>query len=294
MQRQKTLLHLLNRLDILLTDLNRLLVEYDDTLQWEGKQIQEVEMESYPWKMVTDDEKYFYVCMPYSNCVARYTMDTLQLVDKFKTTAPNAIEISGNELYVSENNGSVKVFNILPKLPNVQILRQWKPTGYTFAIKVNNGNFYYANALDNQIYVYNLSGKLIKQFGKSGSGNGELNGPYGIDIDDQSVYVADYYNSRVQVFHLLNYTYSHQWGSQGNEHGEFRNPYEIRLDQVLCYVGDMKGVQVFTKSGEFLYRFGKGDHGSGTGEFFQVRGILIVDNRLYVSDHENKRLVVLK
>jgi len=150
-----------------------------------------------------------------------------------------------------------------------------------------NGNLYYANAEDNQIYVYNLSGGLRKQFGKFGTGVGEFNCPSGIDINDQCTYIADCGNNRVQVFHLGNCTYSHQWGSEGSADGQFLGPHELRFFQDLCYVGDRKGVHVFTKDGEFCYRFGKSQN-----EFSGVRGILVVGHRLYVSDYGGSRLVV--
>ena len=114
------------------------------------------------------------------------------------------------------------------------------------------------------IYVYNLSGDLIKQFGKKGSGNGEFSILYGIDVDDKFMYVAD---DRVQVFHLENCTYSHQWGSKGNQNGQFTDPKEVRLCEGLCYVGDLYGIQVFTKDGQFLSRLGKTPCGSGEGDF---------------------------
>jgi len=222
--------------------------------------------------------------------VARYTVDTLRLVDKFAlASGPRAIDISGNEIYVYEYKNSIKVFNILTK----EIIRHWKPAGYSYAIKFNDGNLYYANAEDNKIYVYNFSGGLIKQFGGYGSGDGEFRGPHGMDIDGQFIYFAESRNSRVQVLHLVSCSYSHKWGSEtSSDDGKLVNPYEIRLYDGFCYVADRNGVQMFTKGGEFLYRFGKTTNGSKIGEFYDVRGILVLGNRLYISDYGNGRLRV--
>jgi len=292
-KREKALIKLfneltLNELTLVSTDLIPLIIGYDTAVQWEGKQVQEIKTDGFPFR-IASDQQYLYVCVLHSNNVARYTLDTLQLVDKIDTPKPSAIEISGHELYIHEEDGPIRVFNIFTK----EILRQWNPTGYSRAIKLHGENLYYANSYDHQIYVYNLSGDLVKQFGKSGTKPGEFRCPYGMDIDDQFIFIADYSNNRVQVFHLSSCTYSHQWGTTGNENGQFASPHELRLDQDLCYVGDTNGIQVFAKDGEFLYRFGKNATGSGTGEFNNVRGIF-VGNRLYVSDSHNHRVVVLQ
>ena len=145
-------------------------------------------------------------------CVGRYTLDTLQLVDKFtlKKNPPYAIDISGNELYVYEYDIALKIFNLNTKV----LIRQWSTPTRTAAIKIHGGNLYYVGFGNGIIYIYNLSGGLIKQFGKGGSGNGEFSGPYGIDVDEKFIYIADSYNFRIQVFHLNNCTYSHQWESR--------------------------------------------------------------------------------
>jgi len=285
-KRKAAVQEILNDLNIY-TDLNNLIVDYD-TVQWEGKQVQEIKFGVYPWKIISD-QKYLYLCV-LPNHVARYTLDTLQLVDTFPIHQPYAIDISGNELYVHESQGPIKVFDILTK----EIIRQWKITGDSTAIKLCDEKLYCANYRDHRIDVYTLSGELIKHFGKAGQGPGEFQTPLGMDIYDQFIYIADYSNSRVQVFHLLSCTYSCQWGSFGTENGQFTSPHEVRLFEDFCYVGDQSGVQMFTKAGEFLHRFGKSLPGRGIGEFHFVRGILVIGNNLYVSDHSNKRLVVLQ
>ena len=51
------------------------------------------------------------------------------------------------------------------------------------------------------VMVYTLEGQLVHKFGRRGSEPGKFRGPYGLCVDDSgAVYVADYGNSRVQVF----------------------------------------------------------------------------------------------
>ena len=51
------------------------------------------------------------------------------------------------------------------------------------------------------VMVYTLGGQLVHEFGGSGSEPGKFRTPYGICVDDnEAVYVADFWNCRVQVF----------------------------------------------------------------------------------------------
>ena len=53
----------------------------------------------------------------------------------------------------------------------------------------------------NTVMVYTLGGQLVHEFGGRGSDPGRFKGPFGICVDDSgAVYVADCFNSRVQVF----------------------------------------------------------------------------------------------
>jgi len=287
MNRKQSLLKILGELNLVYNDLNRLITEYEIMVSWLGNKVQEIKI-SDSWKMVTDG-KYLFIGQFGLNCISRYTIDTLKFIDKFTlTNYVAALDISGNELFVYDWN-SLKVLNINTK----EVIRSWSTVTETYAIKIYDENLYFVGS-DGTIYVYDLFGKLIQQFGKSGYGNGEFSNPCGIDIDEGFIYIADCGNSRIQRFHLKNYTYDLQFGTHGNDNGQFISPDEVRLHQTLCYVGDLFGIQIFTNDGYFLYRFGQTNIGRGDNEFNQVRGILIIDNRLYVSEDRNNRLVVLQ
>ena len=43
-------------------------------------------------------------------------------------------------------------------------------------------------------------GSFVRSFGSQGSGDGQLNGPYGLAVHGDCVYVAEYTNHRVSVF----------------------------------------------------------------------------------------------
>ena len=62
---------------------------------------------------------------------------------------------------------------------------------------------------------------LITEWGEVGDGPGQFNSPRGIDIDQAgNVYVADYYNSRVQKF-TSGGGFVKEWGNIGSGDGQF-------------------------------------------------------------------------
>ncbi|MEZ6060231.1 MAG: hypothetical protein R3C19_07715 [Planctomycetaceae bacterium] len=71
------------------------------------------------------------------------------------------------------------------------------------------------------ISVYDSTGKLLRKFGRSGSGDGELSWPGGVAIGpDGHVYVADQTNRRVQVFDKDG-RFLAKFGEYGTEPGQF-------------------------------------------------------------------------
>ena len=55
--------------------------------------------------------------------------------------------------------------------------------------------------MNNRVQVFTKEGKFLFKWGSSGSGDGEFNIPWGIDIDKHGdVYVADWRNDRIQKF----------------------------------------------------------------------------------------------
>lgn len=66
----------------------------------------------------------------------------------------------------------------------------------------SSGDIFVADGYDNaRVHKYSPEGKLIKSWGKPGSGPGEFNLPHGIWVDKEDhVWVADRGNDRVQIF----------------------------------------------------------------------------------------------
>ena len=91
-------------------------------------------------------------------------------------------------------------------------------------------------------------GQIFDQWGSSGSGDGQLNGPGGIAVDSAgNIYVADTGNNRVQKFGKSG-QFLTKWGSIGSANGQFHRPEGIAVDSngnVFVADADNHRVQVF-------------------------------------------------
>src|SRR5262245_13963588 len=71
------------------------------------------------------------------------------------------------------------------------------------------------------VSVYSAEGRLLRQWGRAGRGDGEFDYPGGIAVTPQGrVYVADQTNRRVQVFDPEG-KFLFKWGAYGTKPGQF-------------------------------------------------------------------------
>jgi DNA-binding beta-propeller fold protein YncE len=88
------------------------------------------------------------------------------------------------------------------------------------------------------------------------------NGPFGITIIQQKIFITDRGNHRIQVFSLENYQFLYTIGRRGNKVSEFSFPSYITSssnwnDQDLLFVADDFNyrVQVLSLEGRFITKF---------------------------------------
>ena len=139
----------------------------------------------------------------------------------------------------------------------------------------------------------------VRQFGgQQGTGNISFETPKGICVDKDRVYVADFYNHRVQVLtkegvHVRNFGVLGQLGFD-NEH--LHCPTGVWVEPGLeghVYVADHANyrIQVFAKNGTFVRSIGA--HGQGNDQFNEPLGVVTDEDHLYVADSQNARVQVL-
>ena len=158
----------------------------------------------------------------------------------------------------------------------------------------SNENAYISDDYNSAMFMYDVDGNFQGKWGRKGSGDGELNSPYGLAFDkEDNLFVVDSVNCRIQKF-TRHGTFLAKWGRKGSGQGEFNLPWGIAIDkQGDVYVADWKNgrVQKFSPEGEYLTSFG----GPGTGEGeLQLPSDVSVDDEgdVYVADWSANRLIV--
>ena len=140
---------------------------------------------------------------------------------------------------------------------------------------------------DHKLQKFTSRGKLIKCTGEKEKKEGEFDGPLGLTLYDNEVYVCDRNNHRIQKFDLdLNFVRS--IGSRGKGRGEFDAPLDIKFDTAgNMYVAEWGNgrVQVMDRSGQFIREFGEG-------KLKRPSGLHIADKYVYVSDESGDCIVV--
>jgi len=146
----------------------------------------------------------------------------------------------------------------------------------------------------NRISIFDAEGAFRYHWGRSGSGDGELNGPSGIAFDSHGgVWVVDSLNHRVQKFDIIG-GFQSGFGQQGSGDGDLENPWGICIDREdSIYVADWGNnrVQKFSPAGELLMKFEVSSN--GVGDLKGPSGVAVdSDGDVYVTDWGNHRVQI--
>jgi len=162
---------------------------------------------------------------------------------------------------------------------------------------IRNGKYYMPEAGNHRVSVWDLEGKFLFTFGKSGTAEGEFNNPESAKFaSDGKLYIADLKNDRIQVYDDAG-KFLFGWGKSGSGEGEFKAPAGIAIDaQDNIYVTEIGNdrIQVFDKTGKFLTMWGS--EGKGDGQFDNLHGMFCDKSTgwLYIADTGNNRIQVYK
>jgi sugar lactone lactonase YvrE len=145
---------------------------------------------------------------------------------------------------------------------------------------------------NDRVQKFTVSGEFVTQFGTVGTGPGQFQRASGLLWHDQTLYVADAINNRVQAYRddgtFLRVV------TDATE-GGLNYPYELALGQdATLYVVEYKAGRVtrLTLDGTELGRYG--ETGRGVGQFWTPWGLAVAsDGRIFVADTGNRRLVEL-
>lgn len=120
---------------------------------------------------------------------------------------PSHIAFANNRLLVNDTmNFRIQIFS--PDGRHLQTFgKHGTGSGYFVQPKGvavdSDGHIYVADALANLVQIFDQDGAFLLGFGHDGNGPGAFIMPTGLAIMDDTIYVADSHNQRVQVFRYL-------------------------------------------------------------------------------------------
>ena len=209
-----------------------------------------------------------------------------------------ALDSSGDVYVVDTRNDRVQKFT-----PEGLPLLAWGTYGtgqgqfdypYDITVDVDRDGLeedvvYVADHDNDRIQVFTTQGEFLREWGSSGTGDGQFDCPIGVATDGSGwVYVADQDNDRIQRFTRQG-VFSLEWGSQGSGPGQFATgPRNLTVDDYgMVYVADTGGnrIQKFTADGAFVTEWGSPD------VYFWPEGVTIApDGTAFVTDNEYHRI----
>jgi DNA-binding beta-propeller fold protein YncE len=166
--------------------------------------------------------------------------------------------------------------------------------GYVSACVQDEDRYFYISEFDlnERITKMDADGKVVKTWGKQGSGEGEFSRIRGLALGpDKLLYVSDTINHRIQVF-TRDGEFVRMFGEYGDGPGQLKYPYKISFGpNGDLYVVEYENhrVQKFSRDGQSLGTWGTPGRDPG-----QLHGPwdAVVDRkgRVHVLDTENHRV----
>lgn len=205
-----------------------------------------------------------------------------------------------SNLYVLEPRfKKILVFNSSEKYIRTIDLMKTSRRPVALAIDKNRERLYVSDVQLNKIFVFNLNGVKLFDFGTPGSGEGEFNRPVSIAIaSNGDIIIADAFNARVQIFSESG-VFRSAFGKRGENAGNFQMIKAVAVDQddnVYAVDSRSHSVSIFTHRGELLTVLGGFYAVSKSGKvapggFSLPMGIDIdARGRIFVVDQQNARV----
>lgn len=151
-----------------------------------------------------------------------------------------------------------------------------------------------------QVFVFDTSGKLLEQFGKPGSGPGDLDHPNGVTASaDGDIYVSDSNHARVTAFTPAGTAKWNVGRIPAGINDTSTAPLQLPRGLAQLPNGDLVVVDTLafdlvtiSPQGKVLSSYGQ--RGVAPGEFNFPNDVSVLGSTLAVSDKENNRVQVLK
>ncbi len=176
----------------------------------------------------------------------------------------------------------------------------------------SSGDVWVDDRENDRIEKFSTSGSFIGAYGSKGTGAGQLEGAWGIAVNQttNNVYVSDSGNNRIDEFNSSGaFVETIGWGVSdgkaelevckssckagiaGSGEGQLNSPLGITVDAhgdlwVVDYENDR--VEEFSEAGAYMTKFAS--KGSGNGQLDEPVGITVCEGEIYVVDGGNDRI----
>ena len=235
--------------------------------------------------------------------VSDESYDRIQVFDEFGNFKRKFSTVNGSPRGIAiDGNGSIYVADVLDRVDiydrNGTHLRSITGiSGDPYGLSIHGNRMAVGNSHSgvDKVRIYDLNGTFIREFGTGGSGTGQFESPHGVSYaENGNIWVADYYNHRVQIFDG-NGTFLSQLGEHANS-PFLSNPSQMATDSQNFYLSDTVSNRVVVmnqKDGSYVRTIARS--GTGLGQVTNPMGIAIDgQGKIYVVDSGNDRIQVFE
>ena len=159
-----------------------------------------------PWGITISPDGCIYVCDSANHCVCVFDVNGMFLFsfgshgsgDECFDCPEDLCFASNGFLYITDV-GNSRIF-VYDKDGN--FVRKFTPTNEPTCIDATDcGHLVVSSYWSDNVMIYTTGGDLVHVLGEHGCGLGQFSHPTGVSVDsDGLIYIADFYNHRIQVF----------------------------------------------------------------------------------------------
>ena len=157
----------------------------------------------------------------------------------------------------------------------------------------DNGDMFVTSERDHCMHVYNSRGKKKTTIGSEGSGELQFDGPQGIAITGDVVYVAEYSGHRIHKL-TTGGEFLGTFGESGSDIGQFYCPFDIKISpDGKVYVADRGNSRVQVFHPDWTYSHVIDGNVSGDGRFSCPEGLAFdLSGNVHVSAYGSSSVTV--
>ena len=190
--------------------------------------------------VAADNEKNIYCTDRETNRVMRCDKsgNNVQVHEVEQVEGPGhwGVTVVGDQVMLCERNskGTIMVYD--RELKYVRRIEHGGMGEFRGVSADQHGNLYVTDYTKSRIHVFSNDGVFLRSFRHDGNGVKRLNGPYGLCVSGQYVYVTNYKGHNVSVFTTAG-DHVTTFGEHGKKEGNFAYPYNIFVDNFV-FVAD--------------------------------------------------------